>query len=83
MNRDELTEQRIQAVFATHPHFRGRNLSVDCRCSGRCVQLSGMLPSYYLKQIAQEALRDLAGVDEIKNEIIVVNTLGSTEFTGD
>jgi len=35
--------------------------------------LRGCLPTYYLKQIAQEVMGDLEGVNRIDNQIQVVN----------
>lgn len=59
-----------------HPHFRGHigDLSIQERGSTLC--LSGRLPSFYLKQLVQEALIRLPGVGEIDNEIDVVNPGG-------
>lgn len=52
--------------------FRGRSqlIQVD-ECDGTIV-LHGRLPSYYLKQLLQTALRDLDGVVEIDNQVEVL-----------
>lgn len=59
-----------------HPHFRGRleSLSIDQR--GRVLYLSGQLPTFYLKQLVQEILRRLPGVQSIRNEIVVISPYG-------
>ena len=63
-------ETRAARRLAEHPHFLGRSHHVRCQSQGRRLQLSGCLPSYFLKQLAQEALRDLQGVDQIDNRIV-------------
>ncbi len=40
---------------------------VTCRYHEGALLLYGQLSSYYLKQLAQEAVRDLEGVEEIIN----------------
>ena len=44
---------------------------VTCRYHEGVLLLYGRLPSYYLKQLAQEAVRNLEGVEEIINRIEV------------
>jgi hypothetical protein len=46
--------------------------SVTCDWLGGVLVLRGRLPSYYLKQVAQEAVASLAGVGRIDNQIQVV-----------
>jgi osmotically-inducible protein OsmY len=36
------------------------------------VILKGRVPSYYLKQLAQTAVLELPGVDEVRNELDVI-----------
>lgn len=59
-----------------HPHFRGRmsNLSIEQR--GKALRLSGRLPTFYLKQLIQETIRHIPGVQRIHNEIAVVSAAG-------
>ena len=45
---------------------------VSCDCQEGVLVLRGCLPSYYLKQIAQEAVARLEGVKAIDNQIQVV-----------
>jgi hypothetical protein len=58
-------------LLESHPHFRGRGRWVYCRCSRGNLELLGVVPSYYLKQLAQEALRNLSGTRQIINRIQV------------
>ena len=45
--------------------------SVFCECADGVVYLHGQVPSFYCKQLAQEALVGLPGVGQIVNEIEV------------
>jgi len=57
----------------SNPYLALKNIS--CDYLDGVLFLHGCLPSYYLKQLAQEAVSDLAGVDRIENHIEVVTTL--------
>lgn len=59
-----------------HPHFRGRVSDVSIEQEGRTLFLSGRLPSFYLKQLVQEAVRHVPGVQQVRNLIDVVNADG-------
>ena len=45
---------------------------IACRFREGAMTLSGSVPMYYHKQLAQEAVRDLRDVDVIVNDIRVV-----------
>jgi hypothetical protein len=60
----------------THPHFRGRVNGVFITQNGRNLSLSGRLPSFYLKQLVQEAVRHVPGVQNVINQIDVVSASG-------
>lgn len=59
-----------------HPHFRGRLETVSIHQRGRTLYLSGQLPSFYLKQLVQEVLRRMPGVQSIRNDIDVISPYG-------
>ena len=59
-----------------HPHFRGRMSDVFIEHTGRTLQLTGKLPTFYLKQLVQEAVRHVPGVQHVRNMIDVVNASG-------
>ena len=59
-----------------HPHFRGRLAAVGIEQKGKTLFLSGRLPSFYLKQLVQETLRTVPGVQGVRNEIDVVSPHG-------
>ena len=67
-------QESLQAVaeraLRSGPYPALKNLSCDYR--GGVLVLRGCLPSYYLKQIAQEAVAQVAGVRGVRNEIEVV-----------
>ncbi len=43
---------------------------------GRLVILRGRVPSYYLKQLAQAAAMEVAGVGEVRNDVQVIRSHG-------
>ena len=59
-----------------HPHFRGRLADLRIENRGKTLFLFGRLPMFYLKQLVQEAVRHLPGVQYVRNEIDVVNPCG-------
>ncbi len=60
---------QIQNALDHNPFFALRNLRFE-RSEGR-VTLHGTVGSYYHKQMAQESLRNVAGVAEIENRLEV------------
>jgi osmotically-inducible protein OsmY len=46
--------------------------NVSCACRGGVLVLRGCVPSYYLKQVAQEVVARLDGVVAVDNQIQVV-----------
>ncbi len=74
MNSDELPDVKI-AETAKHrildqPHLTMQRLW--CECDRGRLFLRGQVPSFYLKQLAQEAVVGLQGVHQVVNEIEVV-----------
>jgi osmotically-inducible protein OsmY len=62
----ESAERRLRS----NPYLALKNVSCDCR--GGVLVLRGCLPSYFLKQVAQEAVARLEGVRAVDNQIQVV-----------
>jgi len=62
-------DQQVQIAFAHHPHLNRHRLNFN-RSQGRIV-LRGNVDSYFQKQLAQEALRNIDGIEEIENELQV------------
>lgn len=46
--------------------------SIECKVSSGTARLSGQLPSFYLKQTAQEIVRRVTGIDQVRNLVEVV-----------
>lgn len=67
-------DDQVLTALERNPHLSSRSLRFETQ-SGR-VTLRGVVHSYFQKQMAQEALRGLDGVDEIFNEL-EVNTIYS------
>ncbi|HEX5470652.1 MAG TPA: BON domain-containing protein [Lacipirellulaceae bacterium] len=59
-----------------HPHFRGRVKDVAFEQRGRTLLVTGRLPTFYLKQLVQEAVRRVPGVHHVRNLIDVVSSDG-------
>jgi hypothetical protein len=76
ISHDRRVEAQAARMIEIHPHFRGRSQWVQCHCRNRQLILKGKLPSFYLKQLAQEALRCLKGIDRIENRIQVASPVG-------
>ncbi len=62
-------DDKILTALERNPHIPGRTLRFEAE-EGR-VTLRGVVRSYFQKQMAQEALRHVAGVREIANELEV------------
>jgi osmotically-inducible protein OsmY len=59
-----------ESCLRRNPYLALKNVSCDGR-DGVLV-LRGCLPTYYLKQVAQEAVAHLEGLKRIENQIQVV-----------
>jgi osmotically-inducible protein OsmY len=66
-NNDGVNEQ-LQNAFSHHPHLLKNKFHFDTR--GRVV-VEGKVDTYFEKQLAQEALRNMDGVNEIRNDLVV------------
>ncbi len=68
----ELTRAAQQRLRHTsYPSIR----ELTCECDDRGVlYLRGRLPSYYQKQLAQEAVINLSGIRKIVNQAEVIDT---------
>ena len=65
---DHLSE-RLQQAIHHNPHFNGRTLRFETE-EGRVI-LKGQVRTYFQKQMAQESVRQVAGVEEIRNDLEV------------
>jgi osmotically-inducible protein OsmY len=62
-------DYQIRSALDQNPHLLGRKLRIETH-EGR-VKLRGVVRSYYQKQMAQETLRSVVGIDQIENELEV------------
>ena len=62
-------ESQVNRLFDFHPHLKQSRVIV--RSDKGNVVLTGTVGSYFQKQIAQEALRDVAGIESVDNAIEV------------
>ena len=62
----------VRDVLARSSFQSGRDLRFEVH--GAEVVLRGVVRSYYQKQLAQESLRAVRGVSQVRNEIEVVST---------
>ena len=69
-------EREARRIICSQPHLRGRAATIHVECQDGKLLLTGQLPSFYLKQVLQEALRSIEGVTEVHNGIDVTRTVG-------
>jgi len=60
---------RVSKALARNPYLNRRRVRAEA-ANGR-VRLEGVVTSYYQKQMAQEMLKSVPGIDEIDNRIEV------------
>ncbi len=61
----------VHAKLARNPYIAGRNLQVEVHQDA--VVLKGVVSSYYQKQLAQEAVRVIEGIKQVRNELEVIS----------
>jgi hypothetical protein len=69
-------EQRAHELLAQHPHFRGRAGNFEYEYREDVLIVRGRVPTFYLKQVLQTALRDVEGVICIDNRVDVISSYG-------
>lgn len=62
-------DHRIERVIDTNPYLVSRRVHIDLQ--GGQVTLRGVVSSFYHKQMAQEIVRRIEGVERIENELEV------------
>jgi hypothetical protein len=67
-------------MIARHAHFRGRADTFEFECNANVLVIRGCVPTFYLKQLLQDALKQLEGVQRIDNlvDVFVPEALGSS-----
>ncbi|MEL7498791.1 MAG: BON domain-containing protein [Planctomycetota bacterium] len=67
-SHNQLAENVYQAVVL-NPHLRQDRFEIET--VGNKVTLRGTVGTYYQKQVAQEAVREIEGVELIDNDLTV------------
>jgi hypothetical protein len=62
----------VRAQLEQHAHFRGRSSLFTVELIDETIVMTGCLPSFYLKQLLQEVIKVMPGIDRIDNQVIVV-----------
>ena len=66
---EERFEEKVSSALRQNPHLQSRNLRFEAS-EGR-VTLRGQVNSWYQKQMAQESLLRLEGIDRVENQLEV------------
>jgi len=61
-----------RALLATHDHFFGRTQGFEFEQAEEVLVVRGQVPTFYLKQVLQTVLREVAGVERVENLVDVV-----------
>lgn len=69
LDTDPALDERLHNAIQVCPHLRGRDLRFENH-SGHIV-LRGFVGTYFQKQMAQETLRRVEGVQAIENDLEV------------
>jgi hypothetical protein len=69
-------EQAALVLLSQHSHFRGRTSNFEFEYREDVLVIRGCVPTFYLKQLVQTALKDVKGVALIDNQVDVVSSDG-------
>jgi osmotically-inducible protein OsmY len=67
-----LTARQIRQRLEAHSHFHGWATFIDVEVHGGNVVVCGRVPSFYLKQLLQEAVKATPGITGVENRVEVV-----------
>ena len=76
-------ESSVRELIASHPRFSAYIRTIQIEYARDTLILTGELPSYYAKQLLQEALRSLAYIRRIDNRICVVRSAARSQLRDD
>ena len=66
-------ELRARDTLEQHPHFRRRAGLFQYECCGDVLIVRGTVPTFYLKQLIQTALKGFEDVVRIHNQVTVTS----------
>ncbi|MDO4585746.1 MAG: BON domain-containing protein [Planctomycetia bacterium] len=75
---DTVLKNRVTNALGKNPYLMGSSLEFKTE-RGQII-LEGSVPSFFQKQMAQETLRFIDGITEIKNELKVRNSFPVSGF---
>ncbi len=61
---------RVDSALKESPHLVGRHVLLEAEEEGVII-LRGTVDSFYLKQVAQETIRNIDGIERIENHLEV------------
>jgi hypothetical protein len=64
-------EHEARTLIEKHSHFVGRGCLFEFQLSEGVLIVRGNVPTFYLKQVLQTALKNLDGVRLIDNQVVV------------
>lgn len=73
-------EQCAYEVVDAHPHFHGRAAQFEFACREEVLIVRGLVPTFYLKQVLQTALKGLDGVRIVDNQVTVISPDGLSGY---
>lgn len=71
LNSDRQLEERLAAALKQHSFWALREVKATAR-SG-LVTLAGKVPTFYARQVCQQACRQIAGVEQIVDNVTVLD----------
>ena len=77
----EQIEHQAQAIFDRHVHFRGRAAQFEFDCQGDALIVRGPVPTFYLRETLQNALREVEGIRRLDNQVNVISPAGLSGTT--
>jgi hypothetical protein len=81
--RDAAIEERAHDIIDTQQHFQRRADRFVFECDDGVLTVWGSVPSFFLKQILQNALRLVPGVREVDNRVTVVASDGMSSVSAE
>ena len=74
--RDMAIEERAYHIVDTQQRFHRRASRFVFRCDEGILTVRGSVPSFYLKQVLQNALQRVPGIRAVDNRVTVISGEG-------
>jgi hypothetical protein len=71
--------KRAYSLLDAHAHFRGRATRFEFVYQEDILIVRGAVPTFYLKQVLQSALKEIEGVRMIENQVHVTSAAGLSD----